>query len=97
MGLDLADNEIHLPSNVPIPSVLKKELGLLASFSMGFADVGADIFLALGLIAAFSHGLMPLAILAASIVYITSGLAYAELGAAIPLAGGSSSFGKRAF
>lgn len=82
---------------IPVPSLLKKELGLLASFSMGFADVGADIFLALGLIAAYAHGLMPLAILAASVVYITSGLAYAELAAAIPVAGGSSSFGKRAF
>ena len=76
---------------------LKKELGLLGSFSMGFADVGADIFLALGLIAAYAHGAMPLAILVAAIVYICSGLAYAELGSAIPIAGGSSSFGRRAF
>jgi APA family basic amino acid/polyamine antiporter len=75
---------------------LKKELGLLGSFSMGFADVGADIFLALGLIAAYAHGLMPLAILVASVVYICSGLAYAELAAAIPVSGGSSAFGKRA-
>lgn len=76
---------------------LKKELGLLGSFSMGFADVGADIFLALGLIAAYAHGLMPFAILIASIVYICSGLAYAELASAIPVCGGASSFGKRAF
>lgn len=76
---------------------LKKDLGLLGSFSMGFADVGADIFLALGLIAAYAHGAMPLAILAAAIVYICSGLAYAELSAAIPVCGGASSFGKRAF
>ncbi len=76
---------------------LKKELGLLGSFSMGFADVGADIFLALGLIAAYAHGLMPLALLVAAIVYVTSGLSYAELGSAIPVSGGSSSFGKRAF
>jgi len=76
---------------------LKKELGLLGSFSMGFADVGADIFLALGLIAAYAHGLMPLAILVAAIVYVTSGLSYAELGSAIPQSGGSCSFGKRAF
>ncbi len=88
---------MEIPLEPIIPSLLKKELGLLASFSMGFADVGADIFLALGLIAAYAHGLMPLAILAASVVYITSGLAYAELAAAIPVAGGSSSFGKRAF
>jgi len=77
--------------------VLKRELGLLGSFSMGFADVGADIFLALGLIAAYAHGLMPFAILIASIVYISSGLAYAELAAAIPISGGASSFAKRAF
>ncbi len=76
---------------------LKKELGLLGSFSMGFADVGADIFLALGLIAAYAGGLMPFAIMVAAIVYICSGLAYAELAAAIPVSGGSSSFGKRAF
>lgn len=81
----------------PLQGALKKELGMLASFSMGFADVGADVFLALGLIAAYAHGLMPLAILAAAIVYVTSGLAYAELAAAIPLAGGASSFGRRAF
>lgn len=86
-----------IKSSIPVPPMLKKELGLLASFSMGFADVGADIFLALGLIAAYAHGLMPLAILAAAVVYITSGLAYAELAAAMPLAGGSSSFGRRAF
>jgi len=70
------------------PSPLKKELGLLGSFSMGFADVGADIFLALGLIAAYAHGLMPLALLIAAIVYVTSGLSYAELGSAIPVSGG---------
>ena len=79
------------------PVSLKKELGLLGSFAMGFADVGADIFLALGLIAAYAHGLMPLAILAAAIVYICSGLAYAELGAAIPISGGSSAFAKETF
>ncbi|MFA6214734.1 MAG: APC family permease [Candidatus Micrarchaeia archaeon] len=79
------------------PSKLKRELGLLGSFSMGFADVGADIFLALGLIAAYAHGLMPLAILIAAFVYVTSGLSYAELAAAIPVSGGSSAYGKRAF
>lgn len=80
-----------------IKNKLKKELGLLGSFSMGFADVGADIFLALGLIAAYAHGVMPLALLAAAIVYICSGLSYAELSAAMPVSGGSSHFGRMAF
>ena len=88
--------EISNPAT-PSATELKKELGLLGSFSMGFADVGADIFLALGLIAAYAHGLMPLAILAASVVYVCSGFAYAELASAMPVSGGSSAFGKKAF
>ncbi|MCX6770893.1 MAG: APC family permease [Candidatus Micrarchaeota archaeon] len=78
-------------------SPLKKELGFLGSFSMGFADVGADIFLALGLIAAYSGGAMPLAILIAAGVYVLTGLCYAELASAIPVAGGASVYGERAF
>ncbi len=76
---------------------LKKEIGLLGSFSLGFADVGADIFLALGLIATYALGAMPLAILAAAAVYFLTGLAYAELASSIPVAGGASVYGERAF
>ena len=72
-------------------------MALLASFSMGFADVGADIFLALGLIAAYAGGAMPLAILAAASVYVLTGLSYAELASSIPVAGGASVYGERAF
>ena len=78
-------------------SPLKKELGFLGSFSMGFADVGADIFLALGLIAAYAGGAMPFAILIAAGVYVLTGLCYAELASAIPVAGGASVYGERAF
>src|SRR5512143_3269516 len=76
---------------------LKKEITLLGSFSLGFADVGADIFLALGLIATYALGAMPLAILAAAGVYFLTGLAYAELASSIPVAGGASVYGERAF
>ena len=81
----------------PISGMLKKEMGLMASFSMGFADVGADIFLALGLIAAYAGGAMPLAILVAAGVYVLTGLSYAELASSIPVAGGASVYGERAF
>ncbi|MCX6772208.1 MAG: amino acid permease, partial [Candidatus Micrarchaeota archaeon] len=80
-----------------MPSKLKQEMALLGSFSMGFADVGADIFLALGLIAAYAGGSMPLAILIAAFVYVLTGLSYAELSSAIPVAGGASVYGERAF
>ena len=72
-------------------------MALLASFSMGFADVGADIFLALGLIAAYAGGAMPFAILIAAGVYVLTGLSYAELASSIPVAGGASVYGERAF
>ncbi len=75
---------------------LKKEITLVGSFSLGFADVGADIFLALGLIATYALGAMPLAILAAASVYFLTGLAYAELASSIPVAGGASVYGERA-
>jgi len=97
MDLGSADNELKIPDIIPIPSLLKKELGLLGCFSMGFADVGADIFLALGLIAAYSGGAMPFAILIAAGVYVLTGLSYAELASAIPVAGGASVYGERAF
>ncbi len=76
---------------------LKQEIGLWGSFSMGFADVGADIFLALGLIAAYAGGAMPFAIMIAAAVYVLTGLSYAELASSIPVAGGASVYGERAF
>ncbi|MGV8085913.1 MAG: APC family permease [Candidatus Bilamarchaeum sp.] len=78
-------------------SKLKQEVGLLGSFSLGFADVGAGIFLALGLIAAHAIGATPLAILVAAFVYLLTGITYAELASAIPIAGGASVYGERAF
>ena len=83
---------------IPVaPAKLRQEMALLASFSMGFADVGADIFLALGLIAAYAGGAMPFAILIAAGVYVLTGLSYAELASSIPVAGGASVYGERAF
>jgi len=75
---------------------LRREIGLLGSFSMGFADVGADVFLAIGLVAAYAAGLAPLAFMIASICYISTGLVYSELSALYPYAGGGQVYGMRA-
>ncbi len=75
---------------------LKREIGLLGSFSMGFADVGADVFLAIGLVALYAAGYSPLAFLIASICYITTGLVYAELSELYPYAGGAQVYGTKA-
>ncbi len=75
---------------------LKREISLLGSFAMGFADVGADVFLAIGIVAAYAAGASPIAFLLASVCYITTGLVYAELTSLYPYAGGGQVFGAKA-
>src|SRR2546426_10552977 len=67
---------------------LKRDVGWYGSFSMGYADVGADVFIALGLVALYAGGRAPLAFLVAAITYVSTGLAYAELATTYPYAGG---------
>ncbi len=76
---------------------LKRDLGTFSSFSIGYADVGADIYIALGLVLFFAAGAAPLALAIAAIGYTCTALSYAELAPAIPVAGGSSSFTREAF
>ncbi len=76
---------------------LKRDLGTFSSFSIGYADVGADIYIALGLVLFFGLGAAPLALAAAAVGYACTALSYAELAPAIPIAGGSSSFTREAF
>lgn len=64
---------------------------------MGYADVGADIYVAIGLVALFAGGASPLAFLIASITYITTGLAYSELATLYPYAGGAQIYAMKAF
>ncbi|MEM4580758.1 MAG: APC family permease [Candidatus Korarchaeum sp.] len=71
---------------------LKREVKLFGAFSMGYADVGADIYVAIGVVALFSAGAAPLSFIIASIVYVTTGLVYAELSSTYPLAGGAQVF-----
>jgi APA family basic amino acid/polyamine antiporter len=78
-------------------SELKREVGVLGSFSMGYADVGADIYISLGLIALYASGAAPLALVIASITYITTGLSYAELASTYPVAGGAQFYAYKAF
>lgn len=76
---------------------LKRDLGVLGSFSIGFADVGADIYVALGLVLFFAAGAAPLALGVAALGYMFTALSYAELASAIPKAGGASIFAREAF
>ncbi|MFW9907020.1 MAG: amino acid permease [Candidatus Thorarchaeota archaeon] len=78
-------------------TALKRDIGWFGSFAMGYADVGADIYVALGLVAAYAAGWAPIAFLIASITYIATGLAYSELATAYPYAGGAQVYSMKAF
>ena len=72
-------------------------LGAGALFAACYGNVGSSIYYALGVTAGFALGLTPLAMLLAGGIFVTTALNYAEGTAAIPYAGGSSSFARRAF
>ncbi|MDP2720129.1 MAG: APC family permease [Dehalococcoidia bacterium] len=66
-------------------------------FSAGYGDVGSSIYYALGIVAIVALGATPIALGIAGIIYVFNTLTYAEGGAMIPEAGGSSSFARHGF
>ncbi len=79
------------------PTKLPRTLGAPALFAACYGNVGSSIYYALGVTAAFALGLTPLALILAGFIFVTTALNYAEGTAALPHAGGSSSFARRAF
>src|SRR5579864_3644344 len=73
-------------------SGLRRDVTVWGSYMWGYADVGADIYTALGIVAVAAQGLTPLAFLMAGLVYAMVGLCYAELASAYPVAGGGQYF-----
>jgi basic amino acid/polyamine antiporter, APA family len=71
---------------------LRRAVTPWGSFSWGYSDVGADIFVGLGLVLGAAAGASNLAFLFAGLVYVCIGLAYTELAAAYPVAGGGQYF-----
>jgi APA family basic amino acid/polyamine antiporter len=71
---------------------LRRSVTPWGSFSWGYSDVGADIFVGLGLVLATAAGASNVAFLFAGIVYVCIGLAYTELAATYPVAGGGQYF-----
>ena len=75
---------------------LRRAVSIWGSYSWGYADVGADIYVALGLVVGAAMGAANVAFAFAGIIYVTIGLAYTELAAAYPVAGGGQFFVTRA-
>jgi basic amino acid/polyamine antiporter, APA family len=88
----MADQAGQAASGGVIPSELRRDISVWGSYMWGYADVGADIYTALGIVALAALGLTPLAFLMAGSVYALVGLCYAELAAAYPVAGGGQFF-----
>ena len=83
------------PSGAISASELRRDVSVWGSYMWGYADVGADIYVALGIVALAALGFTPLAFLAAGLVYAMVGLCYAELASAYPVAGGGQYFALR--
>jgi len=79
------------------PAKLPRTLGASALFAACYGNVGSSIYYALGVTAAYALGLTPVALILAGFIFVTTALNYAEGTAAIPHAGGASSFARRAF
>jgi APA family basic amino acid/polyamine antiporter len=79
-------------STAPQRPRLRREVTIWGSFCWGYADVGADVYVALGLVMAAAHGGTPLAFAIAGVVYVLVGLTYTELASTYPSAGGGHYF-----
>jgi APA family basic amino acid/polyamine antiporter len=58
---------------------LRRAVGVWGSYTWGNADVGADVYVALGIVMAAAQGATNIAFLFAGLVYVMVGLAYTEL------------------
>ena len=74
---------------------LRRDVTIWGSYTWGYADVGADIYVALGLVIGAAHGGAPLAFALAGLVYIMIGLAFTELASSYPVAGGGHYYSLR--
>ncbi|HJW88760.1 MAG TPA: amino acid permease, partial [Dehalococcoidia bacterium] len=74
---------------------LRRDVTVWGSYTWGYADVGADIYVALGLVIGAAQGGAPLAFALAGLIYIMIGLAFTELASSYPVAGGGQYYSLR--
>jgi APA family basic amino acid/polyamine antiporter len=74
---------------------LRRDVTIWGSYMWGYADVGADIYAALGIVIAAAQGMAPLAFGLAGLVYVMVGLAFTELASSYPVAGGGQYYSLR--
>src|SRR5271165_6824091 len=91
--MSVSSGAIGSAAGVPTKEpTLRRAVTPWGSFSWGYSDVGADIFVGLGLVLSAAAGATNVAFLFAGLVYVFVGLAYTELAATYPVAGGGQYF-----
>ncbi|WP_291767032.1 APC family permease [Caldivirga sp. UBA161] len=68
---------------------LRRTLKTMELFALGYSDVSSTYYFSMGVIALYSGSSLPVVMLLGSIPLWVAGLTYAELGSAIPEAGGA--------
>ena len=76
---------------------LERVLGVPGLFSAAYGNVGSSIYYALGVTSLYALGLTPLVFVISGVFFLFTALTYAEGTAAMPEAGGSTTFARRAF
>lgn len=74
---------------------LRRDVTIRGSYTWGYADVGTDIYIALGLVIGAAQGGAPPAFALAGLIYILIGLAFTELASSYPVAGGGHYYSLR--
>ncbi|HEU5231101.1 MAG TPA: APC family permease [Ktedonobacteraceae bacterium] len=88
LAQDAATPKETVEEKTPEDHGLRRAVGVWGSYTWGYADVGADVYVALGIVMAAAQGATNVAFLFAGLIYVMVGLAYTELAAAYPMAGG---------
>src|SRR3989338_7339225 len=96
-GIDLTQESTDKVHTIDKGTELHRVLGVPQLFAIGYGDVGSSIYYALGVTTLYALGAAPLALLIAGFTFICTVMAYAELSAAMPEAGGSCSFARHAY
>lgn len=76
---------------------LKRTLGVTGIFSIAYGNLGSSIYYALGVTALYAMGATPFVFIIAALFFLFTAASYAEGTAAIPEAGGASSFARKGF
>lgn len=79
------------------PKGLHRVLDVSGLFSAAYGNVGSSIYYALGVTALYALGLTPVVFIISGFFFLCTALSYAEGTTAMPVAGGSTAFARRAF